>query len=115
MRLPVMKFSGKIMYSRTFDDVEKAVTKILNFIEDKKREMMQIAIGFDIEWRPTFRRGLFSFLLFINSIYLIVLSLLWFLHLGNNIGYESAIKIFCGFNMKKSEESWPTSFVLELI
>lgn len=92
MRLPEMKFSGQIMYSRTFDDVEKAVRKIFNFLEDKKREMMQTAIGFDIEWRPTFRRGLFSFLLFINSIYMIVLSLLWFLHLWDTIGYESAIK-----------------------
>ncbi|CAL5203628.1 unnamed protein product [Lathyrus oleraceus] len=57
MRLPVMKFCGKIMYSRTFNDVEKAVTKFLKIIEEKKREMMQIAIGFDIEWKPTFRKG----------------------------------------------------------
>ncbi|CAI8598009.1 unnamed protein product [Vicia faba] len=57
MRLPVMKFCGKIMYSRTFNDVEKAVTKFLKVIEEKKREMMQIAIGFDIEWKPTFRKG----------------------------------------------------------
>ncbi|KAI5406442.1 hypothetical protein KIW84_052970 [Lathyrus oleraceus] len=57
MRLPVMKFCGKIMYSRTFNDVEKAVTKFLKIIEEKKSEMMQIAIGFDIEWKPTFRKG----------------------------------------------------------
>ncbi|CAJ2668180.1 unnamed protein product [Trifolium pratense] len=57
MRLPVMKFCGKILYSRTFNDVEKAVTKFIKNIEEKKREMMQIAIGFDIEWKPTFRRG----------------------------------------------------------
>ncbi|CAK8567103.1 unnamed protein product [Lathyrus sativus] len=57
MRLPVMKFCGQIMYSRTFNDVEKAVTKFLKIIEEKKREMIQIAIGFDIEWKPTFRRG----------------------------------------------------------
>lgn len=52
-----MKFCGKIMYSRTFTDVEKAVTKFLKSIEEKKRDMMQIPIGFDIEWRPTFKRG----------------------------------------------------------
>ncbi|KAK2443198.1 Werner Syndrome exonuclease [Trifolium repens] len=57
MRLPVMKFCGQILYSRTFNDVEKAVTKFVKNIEEKKREMMQIAIGFDIEWKPTFRRG----------------------------------------------------------
>lgn len=57
MRLPVMKFCGKIMYSRTFTDVEKAVTKFLKIIEEKKRDMIQIPIGFDIEWRPTFKRG----------------------------------------------------------
>lgn len=57
MRLPVIKFSGQIMYSRTFDDVEKSVTKFLKKLEEKKRKMLQIAIGFDIEWRPTFKRG----------------------------------------------------------
>lgn len=73
MRLPVMKFCGKIMYSRTFNDVEKAVTKFLKIIEEKKREMMQIAIGFDIEWKPTFRKGWFGFLLSFNI-------WLWFSH-----------------------------------
>nr|AFK40115.1 unknown [Lotus japonicus] len=57
MRLPVMKFSGQITYSRSFDDVQKAVTKLLEFVEEKKRAMMRIAIGFDIEWRPSFVRG----------------------------------------------------------
>ncbi|KAK7311448.1 hypothetical protein RJT34_09595 [Clitoria ternatea] len=57
MRLPVMKFSGQIMYSRTFDDVEKAATRLLKFLDEKKREMSQIAIGFDIEWKPTFTKG----------------------------------------------------------
>lgn len=64
MRLPVIKFSGQIMYSRTFDDVEKSVTKFLKKLEEKKRKMLQIAIGFDIEWRPTFKRGWFNFLFF---------------------------------------------------
>lgn len=61
------------MYSRTFNDVEKAVTKFLKIIEEKKREMMQIAIGFDIEWKPTFRKGWFGFLLSFNI-------WLWFSH-----------------------------------
>nr|KYP57014.1 Werner syndrome ATP-dependent helicase isogeny [Cajanus cajan] len=57
MRLPVLKFSGQIMYSRTFDAVEKAAAKLLQILEERKREMMQIVIGFDIEWKPTFKKG----------------------------------------------------------
>ncbi|XP_061369169.1 3'-5' exonuclease-like [Gastrolobium bilobum] len=57
MKLPVMKFSGQIMYSRTFSDVEKAATKLLKILEEKKKETMQIAIGLDIEWKPSFRKG----------------------------------------------------------
>ncbi|KAL2332608.1 hypothetical protein Fmac_013821 [Flemingia macrophylla] len=57
MRLPVLKFSGQIMYSRTFETVEKAAAKLLKILEEKKRKMMQIVIGLDIEWKPTFRKG----------------------------------------------------------
>ncbi|KAK9288007.1 hypothetical protein L1049_016452 [Liquidambar formosana] len=57
MRYPVMKFGGHIMYSRTVVEVEKAATELLNFVEAKKREMGRAILGFDIEWRPTFRRG----------------------------------------------------------
>lgn len=64
MQLPVMKFSGQIMYSRTFDGVEKAITELLKILEEKKREMMQTAIGIDIEWRPSFKKGWFSFFFF---------------------------------------------------
>ncbi|KAK7387613.1 hypothetical protein VNO78_28532 [Psophocarpus tetragonolobus] len=57
MRLPVIKFSGQIMYSRTFDAVENAATKLLQILHEKKTQMMEFAIGFDIEWKPTFRKG----------------------------------------------------------
>ncbi|MED6158962.1 hypothetical protein PIB30_037934 [Stylosanthes scabra] len=57
MRLPVMKFGGQIMYSRTFADVEKAAEKLLKVLEEKKRSMVQIPLGFDIEWKPSFRSG----------------------------------------------------------
>lgn len=70
-----MKFSGQISYSRTFDAVEKAATKLLQILQ----EMMQIAIGFDIEWKPTFRKGRFSFFSFFFNSWLLQL-----LHLGNN-------------------------------
>ena len=70
-----MKFSGQISYIRTFDAVEKAATKLLQILQ----EMMQIAIGFDIEWKPTFRKGRFSFFSFFFNSWLLQL-----LHLGNN-------------------------------
>jgi hypothetical protein len=94
MRLPVMKFCGQILYSRTFNDVEKAVTKFVKNIEEKKREMMQIAIGFDIEWKPTFRRGWFCFSFFFNGLLSCLPSYIRFLPLGNNIGHVSDINIF---------------------
>jgi len=56
------------MYSRTFDSVEKAAAKLLQALDVKNREIMQIAIGFDIEWKPSFTKGCFSvFSQFLNS------------------------------------------------
>lgn len=60
MRLPVMKFTGQIMYSKTANDVDKAALELLKVLEAKKGEMAQIVLGFDIEWRPSFRRGWFN-------------------------------------------------------
>ncbi|KAI4344949.1 hypothetical protein L6164_012124 [Bauhinia variegata] len=57
MRLPIFKFSGRIMYSRTANEVEKAVMDLLKTLEEKKRDMAQIVLGFDIEWKPTFLKG----------------------------------------------------------
>ncbi|XP_054805681.1 3'-5' exonuclease-like [Prosopis cineraria] len=57
MRLPIMKFAGKIMYSKTANGVEKAALELLNVLDAKKRNIEQIALGLDIEWRPSFRRG----------------------------------------------------------
>lgn len=86
-----MKFSGQISYSRTFDAVEKAATKLLQILQEKTTDMMQTAIGFDIEWKPTFRKGRFSFFSFFfnswlwHTTYLIVFGLLQFLHLGYTV------------------------------
>ncbi|XP_021834571.1 Werner Syndrome-like exonuclease [Prunus avium] len=57
MRYPVMKFGGQITYSRTAVQVEKAAMEVLKTIEAKEKEAGQTAVGFDIEWRPTFKRG----------------------------------------------------------
>ncbi|KAI5654026.1 hypothetical protein M9H77_31213 [Catharanthus roseus] len=57
MRYQEMAFKGRIMYSRTFDEVEKSAEELLNFIEAKRRTDGHVVLGCDIEWRPTFRRG----------------------------------------------------------
>ncbi|KAL4561089.1 hypothetical protein LXL04_033251 [Taraxacum kok-saghyz] len=57
MRYPAMTFKGHIVYSRTFPEVEKAADELLKFIALKKRDGICPVIGLDIEWRPSFRKG----------------------------------------------------------
>lgn len=56
-RYPALKFGGRIVYSRTATEVEKAAEELLKNLEAEKRESGQVVLGFDIEWRPSFRRG----------------------------------------------------------
>ncbi|XP_042513825.1 Werner Syndrome-like exonuclease isoform X1 [Macadamia integrifolia] len=56
-RYPTMNFGGRIAYSRTLLEVEKATMELLEIIETKKKNVDQVPLGFDIEWRPIFRRG----------------------------------------------------------
>ncbi|KAK4483341.1 hypothetical protein RD792_010527 [Penstemon davidsonii] len=56
-----VKFGGCIVYSRTTEEVERAADELLNFVETKTKKEGQCILGLDIEWRPTFRRGKFSF------------------------------------------------------
>ncbi|GKV28652.1 hypothetical protein SLEP1_g37673 [Rubroshorea leprosula] len=58
MRYPVLRFGGSILYSRTTKDVEKAATELLQCLKAKKNEAGQVSVGFDIEWKPSFRRGI---------------------------------------------------------
>ncbi|KAG8658400.1 Werner Syndrome-like exonuclease [Manihot esculenta] len=57
VRYPALKFGGHIIYSRTPMEVEKAARELLQSLEAKQGEMGQVIVGFDIEWRPSFRRG----------------------------------------------------------
>ncbi|CAN1334269.1 3'-5' exonuclease [Linum perenne] len=57
MRYPVINFGGRISYSRTSMEVEMAARELLRSLEAKRRESGQVAVGFDIEWKPTFKRG----------------------------------------------------------
>uniref|UniRef100_A0A0V0IC86 3'-5' exonuclease n=2 Tax=Solanum chacoense TaxID=4108 RepID=A0A0V0IC86_SOLCH len=57
MQYPEMTFKGRVIYSRTIKEVEKSAVELLNFVEEKKRKEGDVALGFDIEWKPSFRRG----------------------------------------------------------
>ncbi|CAN0875263.1 3'-5' exonuclease [Linum grandiflorum] len=57
MRYPALNFGGRISYSRTSMEVEKDARELLRSIEAKRGGSCQVAVGFDIEWKPTFKRG----------------------------------------------------------
>nr|GME07956.1 Werner Syndrome-like exonuclease isoform X1 [Ipomoea batatas]GME12244.1 Werner Syndrome-like exonuclease isoform X1 [Ipomoea batatas] len=56
-RFPGLAFRGRVVYSRTAVEAEKSAAELLNFIETRKRAEGVVALGFDIEWKPTFKRG----------------------------------------------------------
>ncbi|KAL9669398.1 hypothetical protein QQ045_006945 [Rhodiola kirilowii] len=58
LRYPFLKFKGRIVYSRTAEEVDGAAMQLLKFVETKRREVGQVILGLDIEWRPSFRRGI---------------------------------------------------------
>ncbi|KAJ8774368.1 hypothetical protein K2173_011617 [Erythroxylum novogranatense] len=57
MRYPALKFVGRIVYSRTQMEVENTAREILRSFEAREGIVDQVIVGFDIEWKPTFRRG----------------------------------------------------------
>ncbi|KAI3697073.1 hypothetical protein L6452_29808 [Arctium lappa] len=57
MRYPAMTFKGHIVYSRTFSEVEKAANELLTFVETKNRDGGRAVFGLDIEWKPSFKKG----------------------------------------------------------
>ncbi|PWA77818.1 werner syndrome-like exonuclease [Artemisia annua] len=57
VRIPAMTFKGHIVYSRTLSEVEKAADELLTFVETKTKDGGSAAIGFDIEWKPSFRKA----------------------------------------------------------
>ncbi|CAK7328403.1 unnamed protein product [Dovyalis caffra] len=56
MRYPAMKFGGQILYSRTAIEVEKAAGELLQSLKAEKGETGPVIVGFDIEWKPTFKK-----------------------------------------------------------
>ncbi|XP_019175320.1 PREDICTED: Werner Syndrome-like exonuclease isoform X3 [Ipomoea nil] len=56
-RLPKLAFRGRVIYSRTKDEVEKSAAELLHVIEEKTRQEESVALGFDTEWKPSFVKG----------------------------------------------------------
>lgn len=57
VRLPILAFRGRVIYSRTKDEVEKSAAELLHVIEEKRRQEESVALGFDTEWKPSFVKG----------------------------------------------------------
>lgn len=57
LKYPAMRFGGQILYSRTSTDVEKAAMELRRVLDANRSEAGQVTVGFDIEWKPTFRKG----------------------------------------------------------
>jgi werner syndrome-like exonuclease len=53
-----ISFSGKIIYCRTPSEVEKAAIDIRDKI-DSMKATGPVSLGFDLEWIPFPRRGLY--------------------------------------------------------
>ncbi|KFK36276.1 hypothetical protein AALP_AA4G101500 [Arabis alpina] len=54
---PAMRFGGRILYSKTANEVDKRATQLLKVLETKRNDSGKAIVGFDIEWRPSFRKG----------------------------------------------------------
>jgi werner syndrome-like exonuclease len=59
VKYQAMKFGGRINYCRTANEVERASMELIDKIK-AKNGLGEVPLGFDIEWRPSFRRGLFA-------------------------------------------------------
>lgn len=57
LKYPAMRFGGQILYRRTSTEVEMAAIELRRILEANKSEAGQVVVGFDIEWKPTFRKG----------------------------------------------------------
>ncbi|KAK8484146.1 hypothetical protein V6N13_100297 [Hibiscus sabdariffa] len=58
LRYPPLRFGGQILYSRTKAEVENAAMELLETLEFKKQEMGEVSLGLDIEWKPSFEKGI---------------------------------------------------------
>ncbi|KAL0867339.1 hypothetical protein Bca101_046457 [Brassica carinata] len=54
---PAMRFGGRIVYSKTASEVDRRAMQLLKVLDTKRDLSGRAFIGFDIEWRPSFRKG----------------------------------------------------------
>ncbi|KAJ4866783.1 Werner Syndrome-like exonuclease [Raphanus sativus] len=54
---PAMRFGGRILYSKTASEVDRRAMQLLKVLDTKRDHSGRAFIGFDIEWRPNFRKG----------------------------------------------------------
>lgn len=59
MRHQSFNFGGHIVYSRTVPEVEQSARELLQKIKGMEKNMEPVSLGFDIEWKPAFGRGMF--------------------------------------------------------
>lgn len=57
---PAMRFGGKILYSKTASEVDRRAMQLLKVLDTKRDLSGRAFIGFDIEWRPSFRKGIYA-------------------------------------------------------
>lgn len=57
-----MRFGGRILYSKTANEVDKRAMQLLKALETKRDQSGKAIVGFDIEWRPSFRKGTYMLL-----------------------------------------------------
>ncbi|XP_010435216.1 PREDICTED: Werner Syndrome-like exonuclease [Camelina sativa] len=55
---PAMRFGGRILYSKTASEVDRRAMQLLKVLDTKRDESGKAIVGLDIEWRPSFRKGL---------------------------------------------------------
>ncbi|KAL2923294.1 Werner Syndrome-like exonuclease [Bienertia sinuspersici] len=58
MKYPALNFGGRIIYSRTNEEVEEATLQILKSLEDRQCTTGRAVLGLDLEWKPSFDRGI---------------------------------------------------------
>jgi hypothetical protein len=54
---PAMRFGGRILYSKTATEVDKRAMQLIKVLDTKRDESGIAFVGLDIEWRPSFRKG----------------------------------------------------------
>lgn len=57
---PAMRFGGRILYSKTASEVDRRAMQLLKVLDTKRDHSGRAFIGFDIEWRPSFRKGIYA-------------------------------------------------------